>query len=140
MIGIAPELGVVGYSTLGSGHAHIKTEVIKSSEAVVATVAGSKASAVRESGVGGSGLVLVRVCHLLEEALEGSRLLSGDDVEDEEGKEGEEGPAEHALGDLGLLLGGSSPAELAGDEDEEGDGHGEEAHVLEEVVELELVS
>jgi len=140
MIGIAAELIVVGYSTLGSGHTHIKTKVSKSGEAMVATMSGSKASTVRSSGVAGSGLVLIRVCHLLEEALEGSRLLSGDDVEDKEGEEGEEGPAEHALGDLGLLLGGSSPAELAGDEDEEGDSHGEEAHVLEEVVELELVS
>jgi len=114
--------------------------ILIGAEADLVIVLGSELSSVSINGIGAVGLVLITGFEILDEALEGSALLPGEHVEDEEQDEGSEVSSEHSLGNSRLLLLGGSHGSFALGQDEGRDDDGQEAHVPDVIVELDLSS
>lgn len=111
--------------------------ILIGAEADLVIVLGSELSSV---GIGAVGLVLVTGFEIIEEALEGSALLSGEHVEDQEQDEASEVSSEHSLSNSRLLLLGGSHGSFALSQDEGRDDNGQETHVPDVIVELDLSS
>jgi hypothetical protein len=100
----------------------------------------SELSTVTFNGISAVRLVLVTILNCLEDSLEGSTLLSSENVEDEEHKEHGEVSSEHSLSDSGLLLLGGSHSSFALGQNKGRDDHGQEAHIPDMVEQLDLNS